>query len=699
MAPYGSPNQVSRRDLQARQLKGLLTSLLVLVAPALLLAFTPVRSGETTGPILALRHAAEFLCSALLMAASAGLGRFVLRRVGLQPAPPTCSLPFDVAVGAGIMATALLGIGATVGVSPVIVLGTVSVLGAIGYLDAKDLVGELIGWVRTRPRGTSVAKCFIVCWLSFVTLYLFAVALGPPVDYDSLMYHLRVPTQWLAQGRLFLPEDNLNTAFVGLIHMLYLPLLAVGAESGPAVLNVIFALLLALGVADLTKVLSGNHASLLAAVLLGGSCTLLLVAPTPKVDAPLALYLFLGHYAGIQATRHSDGRRWLVLAGVLLGFAFGVKYLAAPYGMSLAPIFLAWTLSCKRRMQCCAAFVVALAAAVILALPWLAKNWVLLGAPTYPFLTGRQLEPWLAALHGNRAVPEGLGRSIEVLRQVRQPLNLSDLLWHPGRLTPEGEGGLYFLNPAFVLVPLAVVQRRQLLLLLCLPTALYLLLLLGVSRETNLRYLVPMFAPLTVVAACVVSDIVSRWGRQLWVQTSVAMVVACVLLPSTLIAAYRLVQSDAIPYAVGATTIEDYRSGSPNSSLAHFYQMVATINDEVPSGRILFLFEGRGLPFQSTVLQDDVFTNWLLLSRLHLTQTCLSGTNITHVLVNRVVLDYLISRGLTYEAVDWPDFDAFARKCLTPVIVEPGYVLFAVLRPETLYQPPPRQEGYRSNHH
>ena len=51
------------------------------------------------------------------------------------------------------------------------------------------------------------------------------------------MYHLRVPAQFLEAGRIYLLEDNLHVAYVQLVHMLYLPLLAYGSTSGPALLR------------------------------------------------------------------------------------------------------------------------------------------------------------------------------------------------------------------------------------------------------------------------------------------------------------------------------------------------------------------------------------------------------------------------------------------------------------------------------
>src|SRR5256886_16377549 len=82
--------------------------------------------------------------------------------------------------------------------------------------------------------------------LLLVAVFLITGALAPPTDWDVLMYHLRVPKQFLQAGAIYRPEDNAHFAFVGLPHMLYLPLLALGTPEGPALVSALCTLGLAL---------------------------------------------------------------------------------------------------------------------------------------------------------------------------------------------------------------------------------------------------------------------------------------------------------------------------------------------------------------------------------------------------------------------------------------------------------------------
>ena len=117
-----------------------------------------------------------------------------------------------------------------------------------------------------------------------VAVFLLVMAVAPPVDWDAQMYHLTIPNRFLERGSIYLPEDNLHTAFVGLIHMLYVPLLAAGSTSGPAILSALVALLVGLAVFSLAARFFDGPSASLSLALLWGTTTILLVAITRRVS-------------------------------------------------------------------------------------------------------------------------------------------------------------------------------------------------------------------------------------------------------------------------------------------------------------------------------------------------------------------------------------------------------------------------------
>src|SRR2546427_295203 len=92
----------------------------------------------------------------------------------------------------------------------------------IGRNELRELpllVKDVLACLRARANRLSLSV-FVV-----VALVVITGALTPPTDWDALMYHLRVPQQFLEHGSIYLTEDNAHWAFVSLPHMLYLPLL------------------------------------------------------------------------------------------------------------------------------------------------------------------------------------------------------------------------------------------------------------------------------------------------------------------------------------------------------------------------------------------------------------------------------------------------------------------------------------------
>src|SRR5690606_27684524 len=135
-----------------------------------------------------------------------------------------------------------------------------------------------------------VCSSDLVTWTVFIAVAMVHLtgALVPVTDWDSLMYHVDVPTSFLAEGRLHVPEDNLHVAYVGLWHMLYLPFLSVRAVYGLALLNATYAILLGLAVLIVGERLFGRVVAVGSFLMLWGSSSLVLIATTPRIDVSVA---------------------------------------------------------------------------------------------------------------------------------------------------------------------------------------------------------------------------------------------------------------------------------------------------------------------------------------------------------------------------------------------------------------------------
>jgi hypothetical protein len=71
-------------------------------------------------------------------------------------------------------------------------------------------------------------------------------------------------------------------------------------------------------------------------------------------------------------------------------------------------------------------------------------------------------------------------------------------------------------------------------------------------------------------------------------------------------------------------------------------------------------------------------SNWPLLSQTSAPASCLAGTGITHVVINRASVGYYITRGALPEAFRIPQLGEFTRRCLEAPIDTQGYLIFRV---------------------
>jgi hypothetical protein len=376
------------------------------------------------------------------------------------------------------------------------------------------------------------------------------------------------------------------------------------------------------------------------------------------------------------------------LAAILLGLAVGIKYSGLVYAVALAPLAI-WAVVSRRQgvaasLQRLTLFGCVFAA---VALPWLIKNWLLLRAPLYPFLAQPTLPSWLVPLFGSRTLSPSLHPEIvPYIWDLRAPFNLRDAFIAPGRLTIELEGAYYFLNPAFLILPLWVFfVRNRILSWLLIPAILYLFIVLAILPSPNLRYLIPALAPLTIVVAHVAVRASERFLSRRAGPLLLVSLACLALTHSASTAATYLRRSTAVEHLLGLSSADRYIRSHIGGSYVETYKFV---NTSLPAeSRILMLFDARGFYFRRQVVQDNDGIGWPLLASVLSPGSCLEPLRITHVMLGIGSLRYYLHAGLDPERVRWQAFLEFADRCLQPVHEEPGIVLFEV-KPRAL---PPLQ--------
>lgn len=239
-------------------------------------------------------------------------------------------------------------------------------------------------------------------WLWLAALFAIFIMLAgmlPPNEFDVREYHLEVPKEFYAAGRIdFLPHNLYGNMALGaemhaLLGMVLLGDWWTGALVGKTIIAM-FAPLTALGLLAAGRRLYLPPAGMVAALVYLSTPWIMNLSACGFIEGALGMYLFAATYA-LVIGQDEGGRRgsWLLLSGYLAGGAVACKYpgllfVAAPLGG-----WLLWRIFFNRRRDgentftwlAPAMFAVAALAGCGL---WLAKNWVLAGNPTYPLLYG-----------------------------------------------------------------------------------------------------------------------------------------------------------------------------------------------------------------------------------------------------------------------------------------------------------------------
>lgn len=646
--------------------------------------------GDTrTGLVVLLGHLAALLGAGLLLLVHVGLGARVRRALGAnRSADATWRWPVDASLGAGTLALVLLAVGTAGFLRPAVTIGVTLALAVVARSEIRTAAreftrmlhgGRAVGDVALRDPDT-VPRALVAVLL----LLLIAAAVAPPTDWDSLMYHLRIPRWFLDQGRIALPADSFHVALVGGAHLATLPLLAAGLLTGPALMQVAALALAVMGTLALARAVGATRASgWLAVAVVFGSPMFVLVAITARVDVSLVVTLLAAHLALLTA-EDGDDPRALTVAALLVGSAMAIKPQAGAYAVMLIP--LGWRAARGMRP----ALGAALLAAVVCA-PWFLKNQILVGAALYPKGAPGRFEPWIADLFGGQVRPGWVDASVlRALPEARAAFNVLDAFLAPGKLTIEKEGIFYALSPLLLLLPLVVFawRARRRAVGLALVGLGYAALVVIPFGQVNLRYLMPAI-PAVAVALVAALEEVSAWagariGGAMRRTLGVALA-ATALLPLTGALRQRFFAGDRVllRHAIGLVSAQEVWHLHPDFTVRAFAPVLANVRRIVPAdGKILMLWEARGLPFGREVLVDVMLSNWSYLAQSRALADCLAGTGITHILANKGAVGYYVSRGADPQAFLLDRFRAFRERCVTShEVVGPGFDLLVVRTP------------------
>jgi len=550
---------------------------------------------------LALLYSRLSVCgwAGLIFVGAVSIGMMVLRLVRLEPTRGLDCALFGAGLGLGIVSavTLVLGYAGICGPVPLsLMLVAFSIAGA-GRL--RSAWGDAMERLR-RARGAF--RWFVWAVIGLFFLMNLVRAYTPPHDYDSLEYHVAAPAAYDRAGRVRFLERNVYASFPQNVEMLHFLGMRLSRSPDEGVLvgqmvGGVTGLLAALALYRMLAGTVGREAGLFAAAFYYTWPGVTLYSGMPFVELPLIFYATLSAWGVLWAVRRRRTRPgpmgWTILSGAAAGLAVGVKYTAAL--LVFLPL-LAWVIvlsalrgtgpaECLRR-----AVVFCLVALVCLA-PWLVRNVIHTGNPTYPLLysvfDGRHWDAQRDARWRHAHRPHGILTEHPLMALKEQA---EDVLFFNER---KASVLTLLFAPFCLLVPrrsrgvVAWMAAHW-----CLSFLLYFL-----FTQWNSRFLdvgVPLLAGMSGVGAAVVAR-----GR--WKAATRALAGALLMVAPSRAINYQAA-GGSIALATGAQTVGSFFEGYGP------YEDMQFLNENLPSGaRVLFLGEARTFYCRRDFVASTVF--------------------------------------------------------------------------------------------
>lgn len=375
-----------------------------LIAVLCAVAFFAVVASMLGGSVATLASAVFVLLSGsvapgLYLLGSLGLGVLVQKAVW-----PGCQRVWSLRAG--------LGLGAMLTVTHLMgVLGVLTVRGVALVpvaLGAAVIIGELL-----KLRGRRIEPRVSWVWLAATpaTGVLLVAACSPPGwlwasefgGYDVLSYHLELPKEWLATGRVWPLEHNVYSYLPSFMEAAFLHVgvmmgaVKTGLTSGDgsmlaagqflhAGIAIIAAMTTTSAASEVLKRTDDERAQILAPIA-GG---LVIATPWSVVTGSMAynemavLALFATALVAALSGELKPIRRGLVV-GVLVGAACGCKPTALIFCAPACGLAMVWD---RPKKTWAMLTLGACFGGLVMILPWLVRNWMAGGNPVFPQLSG-----------------------------------------------------------------------------------------------------------------------------------------------------------------------------------------------------------------------------------------------------------------------------------------------------------------------
>lgn len=400
--------------------------------------------------------------AAFTIAVMWAMGRLLFRRLGISLHAVEHDLLAAVTGGALLSFSIFILCAINAARTPVfLVLGVTAI--ALNWRFGMGATGRL-------PRLPSFWMFLFAVPFAFYALLYLSNSLAPETSPDGQAYHLGLVYRFFREyGFHRLTTNMFSNLSLGL-EMVFLFAFAFGRHSAAATVHCCYLLALPLLMLSYARRIGRPGAGVCAAMLVYLSPIVGIDGVSAYNDVALGTTAFALFYVLEIWREKEDGTsdRLLIPIGLLAGFCFAIKLTGF-----VAPLYAATVILMRKRPRALAPVA---AAAAMIAVPWLIKDWLWLGDPVSPFLNRLFPNPYIHVQF------EDSTRSYFTHYELT---SFRPWFW---TLTTGGELGGQ-IGPMFLLAPIGLLALRSRIGRHCLLAALFFL--IPYPQNIGARFLIP----------------------------------------------------------------------------------------------------------------------------------------------------------------------------------------------------------------
>ena len=520
-----------------------------------------------------------------------GLGYFGLKSLDLPLLTKTESILLAYLLGFGCLSLGVMTLGLAGWLSAETIFLLLAGAGVIALMGLRD-----VGWL-TSTNSLAKAKSRYLIMLQVIIAagipLLLLECLSPVWDYDALLYHLEVPRQYLAQGKLYFDPEVLRSAYPYLGEMLFLTGIAFDLDSLAKLINFTYAIIFVVSSYVLSQRFFGNESALTTAGILIGAPAFWMWSTWAGIDFAWASYEFWSVYS--VALWLSDGKRnspkWLMLAGIMSGLALSTKYLSIPSLIIVGGLIVWKSLQDSSRPLKDATsnlFIFGFTAGLV-ASAWYVKNWVWTGNPVYPLIFGGPgWEPLENQVLNDYVYSFGVGKSWRDFLLL--PYNVYAFQDRFSTI------GLEVIHPALwlaFLFPFAGKSSRIFNMIFLYASLSF---VAWALNSQVIRFLIPLTAFLSILAGAVIETFPILWKNLLRFA-----LIGGFMLFNLIFQVVWLEERGAWTYVSGQTSASQYLQ-KMNNDFRTIRYIQESLDDK---SKVLFLWDGRDYYCDARCVPDD----------------------------------------------------------------------------------------------